>query len=265
MAKIEGIGYVPQTKVRIPNRNSYSPLELMLYHQKRKEKIPNKVSYSTMELSLYLQQRNERLPTSKQWSADLLEAEKHGCVRMSTSREWSQILLEAEKNFPNLAKDMVSGDVEVQASIIAWPNKNGDYAGNVSPGIGEGRYPVLLEGFTVKGTNDNYTLEGGTRTPLKDFPKSPGNLDKPIDELGLPERAYVWSDSDFEYEQGLRSVLRGDWSWPHDESVSHHRGRFDMSAAWGPLYRLSFLASRPIFDRADKAASQELKELVKAR
>ncbi len=184
------------------------------YVGQTKTRIPGRDTYSSMELLFYLQGKGARPTYSKEWSGVLLWAEKHN---------------------PEMARDMISGDVEVQADIIAWPDSDGKYSERVQPNLKKGKHAVLLQGFTAEGTPDDYVLKGGKRKPLKDFPQSSGRLTKPLNELGLPEGAYLFSDSNPEKEQGLRTVFRGHWAWLPDEGALRRGCRLGAVGSGLPL------------------------------
>ena len=185
----------------------------------KKQRIPNKSEYSSFEIIKYFQNKG---------------------IKLSKSREWTNILEEAEKNdYRELAENMLSGDMEVQATIIAFPSRKGNYSSRISPKIEKGKYPVMLEEFKFEGNKNN--IVGGKRKELPALPKTSGNLKKDIPELGLPKGAFVYVDSDFDYEEGIRSVLRSTWYLGRDER------RFRTSLLWRLSERGRGLASRPVF------------------
>lgn len=204
---IDGIGYVSTKRSRIPRVDLYSSLELMLYVQRMKKRI-------------------------------------------AASKQRTEIIFEAQRKYPELIKDMISGsnDVEVQADVIAWPDlstwpdSNGNYSAHVKPEIPRGEDPVLLQEFTIEGNNSNYSLVGGTRTVLKNVPKSRGCLKKPIHELGLPVNAYLNVPEIRGVE--LTAVYRGLLIWSPERKL-YDAGLVDLTK------RYSHLACRTIAEKAD--------------
>ena len=68
----------------------------------------------------------------------------------------------------------------------------------------------MIEGSVVGKRNDgSYVIDGGEVRELPQFPRQSGYLQKPMPELGLTEESYLWTDSDFSYDEGLRPVVRG--------------------------------------------------------
>ncbi len=210
-AEVPSVGDVDVFKKRIPDTNSYSSIELLKY------------------------------------------AQDNGISVLKCS-ETSLFVKECDKNKGNPLYDSalryyLEGNVEVQATIIAWPGPDG-YSERIIPAnkkskenmrkdMRNGEDPLMLEDFTITGKED-YTLKCATVQPLKVFPKESDYLQEEIPELGLPKGAYVWSNPDFDKEQGLRALLRGYWYWHPDER------HFHTNAYWGPSESDSLLAFRSV-------------------
>ncbi len=169
---------------------------------------------------------------AKQW------VQERGLV-IPTSKEWSAARAYFEKNHLDIERDMISGPAEWTDSLIAWPNKDGSYSPQLNPKVKQGKVPVLIEGSFVDTRNGNYLIDGGERVELPTFPKSDGRLRNHIPELGLIEDAYIWSNSDFNYCEGLRPVFRGDWG------LGPRVGRFGAVANGGPSVSSAGLGFRP--------------------
>ncbi|MBL7160215.1 MAG: hypothetical protein ISS95_01510 [Candidatus Aenigmarchaeota archaeon] len=192
----------------------------------QKQRIPNKDEYSSEDILRYFQDKG---------------------VKISKSSEWTKILEEAEENdYKELVDNMLSGDWEVQATIIAFPSRKGNYSSRLAPEIEKGKYPVMIEEFKFEGNN----IVGGKRKELPALPKTSGNLEEDIPELGFKEGAFVYVDSDFDYEEGVRSVLRGDWH------LLRGGGRFCTPLHWPLSGRYGWLASRPILEKLTKKESE---------
>jgi len=167
----------------------------------------------------------------------LLEHLQHK-IHVLTSSEWSQVRSEAKGVCTRLAGDMASGNTEVVATLIAYPNERMEYSPSFDPPINYGEHPVMVEGFRIDGP----TIRKGTRKVLKDFPRSCKYLDKPIEQLGLQRESYVYANSDFHFEHGVRVVLRGGWDNRHQNEGDHR-----IFACYGPSSELSGLSTRIVF------------------
>lgn len=159
------------------------------------------------------------------WYDSKLWVQERGLV-LPTSEQWSQAREYFGKKHPEIEKDMITGQVEWTDSLIAWPNSDGKYANNLNPNPKEGKYPLLIENSVVERRNGNYVIDGGERLELPNFPRSSDRLKNPIPELELISQAYLWSNPAFDYEQGLRAVVRGRYLVPRER-------RFDASADGG--------------------------------
>ncbi len=173
---------------------------------------------------------------SKEW------VQEKGLV-LPYSREWSEAREHFKTNHPDIEKDMITGPAEWTDSLIAHPNKNGDYASNLNntrlPKRGKGKYTLLVEGSVVEKRSDgSYVIDGGEVIELPNFPNQVGYLQKAIPELGLTEESYLLINFDFNYDKGLRPVIRGGKWDIHDR-------RFGADANWGPLDSSSILGRRP--------------------
>lgn len=118
-----------------------------------------------------------------------------------------------KESYDTALKDFLAGDVEVQATIIAWPNEKGNYSDRIIPTTEEGKkvpkkgkHPLMLEDFIIEGEKD-HILNCKTIKPLPYFPRESQYLEKEIPELGLLKGVYVRINPDFEYEEGLRAVF----------------------------------------------------------
>lgn len=176
------------------------------------------VNISWYDTKLWVQERGLDIPTSYQWSLARAYFEEH---------------------FPEIEKNMIKNEVEWTDSLIAWPNpESGIYASNINPIPTPGKVPLLIEGSCVEKTKKGYVIYGGERKTLPDLPKSSGTLRNSIVELGLIKDAYLWSDSDFSREEGLRAVIRG-FRW------DARGGRFCADAGRRPSDGDSDLGFRP--------------------
>jgi hypothetical protein len=142
------------------------------------------------------------------WYLTKLWVQERG-LYLPTSSQWSLARAFFEEHFPEIEEDMIDNKVESTDSLIAWPNpENGIYASNIIPIPTPGKVPLLIEDSFVEKTPTRYVIYGGERKYLPDLPTHSGILKNPIVELGLIKGAYLWSDSDFNLEDGLRFVIR---------------------------------------------------------
>lgn len=199
------------------------------------EKVPSIGLYLSRTKAL---DENGRAIVSISWYDSKLWVQERGLV-LPTSKEWSEARAYFEKNYPDIEKDMIENANEWTDSLIAWPNSGRKYASNLNPRPEQGKYPLLIEGSTVEKTGKGiYVVDGGERVELPILPRQSGDLGKSIPELGLVDGAYLWIDSDFNYDEGLRPVFRGDW-W-----LAHGR-RFCADTSGEPSTSYSILGFRP--------------------
>lgn len=166
-----------------------------------------------------------------------------------TSKQWSVARAFFEANNPKVEIGMRTGPEEHTDSLIAHPNKDGNYASNLNntrlPKRGKGKYALLVEGSTVEKTGDKtYVIDGGEVIELPDFPKLSGVLGRDIPELGLVSGAYLESDSDFSCEEGLRPVHRGG-GWGDYKFLGGLKC-FNADARMWPSYFGSVVGFRPV-------------------
>lgn len=165
-------------------------------------------------------------------------------IALPYSREWSTARAYFQTNNPEIEKDMITGPAEWTDSLIAHPNKDGNYASNLNnprlPTRGNGKYPLLIEGSVVERKNDgSYVIDGGEVQELPQFPREYDYLQKSIPELGLVAGdSYLYTDSDFNRGEGLRPVFRGGRS-------DIHGRRFGANAGVRPSFGDSYLGFRP--------------------
>jgi len=158
-----------------------------------------------------------------------------------SSREWSEARAFFEVNHPEIAIDMITGPAEWTDSLIAYPSNDGNYAHNLNVKLPKirNKVPLVIQGSVVEKRGDNYIIDGGEVLELPSLPRISGRLLEEIPELGLNEGVYMWIDSNFDYEQGLRPVIRSFFS------VASNERRFDAKANRGPLYSVPYVGFRP--------------------
>jgi len=167
-----------------------------------------------------------------------------------TSSQWSRASEYLQQNYPELEKDFISGEYEWVDSLLAFPNEEGQYSRRLQiSGIEKGKFPILIEQSKVERSGANYVLTEGKITEVSGLPLNSGYIQAWSEDLGLPtkvgnnpnerfERAYFWVNTDYNYHEGLRALIRGRWAWQGRER------RFNTAADWGPSVSGSDLGFR---------------------
>ncbi len=156
------------------------------------------------------------------------------------SREWSVTRAYSEQNHPDMERDMITGLPEVVDTLIAWPSRDGRYASNLNVNLPEGKIkvPIAIEGSYLDTSKGRNIIDGGEVKELPHLPSTSGILQNDIPELGLIAGVYMWNNPDFNYEEGLRFVVRG-------RLLGSLVRRFDANANWWPSYPHWVLGFRP--------------------
>ncbi len=202
---------------------------------------------------------------------------------LPTSSQWSKSREYLQQNYPELEKDFITGEYEWIDSLLAFPNEKAGYSPRLqNSSIKNGNVPLLIEQSKVE-RDGNDVLKDGKVTEVPELPlKSGCYIQAWDDELGLPtkvgekpnerfEGAYFWVNTDYDYHEGLRALIRGHWHW-HDRER-----RFGTGAYWDPSssyssvgFRLGRVASadedfvkmpRTEYERLEKI-SKELNQLL---
>ncbi len=179
-----------------------------------------------------------KMPDSLTLPQVIIEAAKRNPrQRIMTSGEWYQIREKLQETTPDVEKIMVSGSYERTSTILDFDhgkkNKKDKYFDGLLIQIpkvdDEGNLSVDEKGILKARHLWEMAL------PLKSdhVNNMPPELDMFIDTIygmkgvrkELPNYAYISITP-----EGLRNLLRGDWSWPDHESR-----RVDVSGLWEPL------------------------------
>jgi hypothetical protein len=224
---------------------------------------------SPVEVLKYFQDMNTRVLTSKDWYRTLLGAQN--CVNMRLHVEIADI----EDYHPNkqLLENMQSGKPEVVATLIAFPNDKRKYASNIKPRVKNGKYPVMIEGFTIIENKKKYTIEKGIRRPLKEFliertkpkfsdleslPFEMGHshfMKESVDELGLPKE--YWFDASNKLDNGLGIVVRNIRGIGDDSYLDMH--------IMHPSEPISDLTSRVFFSDKSETKDLSIRKITEAK
>lgn len=172
---------------------------------------------------------------------------------LPTSSQWSRAREYLQQNYPELEKDFISGDEWVD-SLLAFPNGKRQYSPRLQiSGVEKGKVPLLIEQSRVERFGDSYIITDGKVTEYPELPLENGFIQEWNDELGLPtkvgeypnerfERAYFRVNTDYDYHEGLRALVRGCWSWRGHVSAR----RFGTDALRDPSYSDWFVGFRPL-------------------
>ncbi len=158
-----------------------------------------------------------------------------------SSKEWSDARSYFELNNRQIENDMITGYPEYVDDMIFWPNySDGKYSSHLDNAPETGRYPLWVVRSILHTRDDGSpAYVGGERNELPNFPRRSGKLERDIPELGLVAGAYLWSNDDFSYEEGVRAVIRGGRWFPRVR-------RFGANAYWLPSNSNSYLGFRPV-------------------
>lgn len=162
------------------------------------------------------------------WEAYLL-AKKKG-LNLPCCKEWDPMPDTVEKEYPNLFNKLhATNEVDVMEEIIAHPNpETGKYSPRIIPEEKAEKGEIALLIRNAEKTEEKEII-GGERIRLETYPEMIGYIKKPVPELGLKAGDDFIIDLNYEWDQGLRAVLR-QWGW-----TDRFRGFVD--ASFGTLWR----------------------------
>ena len=169
---------------------------------------------------------------------------------LPTSSQWSKSREYLQQNYPELEKDFISGEYEWVDSLLAFPSEDKTYSPRLQiSGVKKGKVPLLIEQSKVERSGGNYVLTEGKVTEVPGLPLKSGYIQAWSEDLGLPtkvgkdpnekfEGGYFWVNTDYDYHEGLRALLRGRWLWLVRE------WRFSSDALWSPSHSSSDVGFR---------------------
>jgi hypothetical protein len=138
------------------------------------------------------------------------------------SREWNKVERFMNKN--SIENDFLKGPLEFTDTLLILPDERGNYSPKIY-NFTHGYYNkiLLVEHPKIVKFSDDLLFEKGEVEEVKNLPLKSGYVQEWDEDLGLPKKvgdrpnkeffgAYFRINSDPNYGDGLRVIVRGNWT-----------------------------------------------------